>query len=69
MYQYRGYADRESYHRFEEALDGYEAFVGTIDEARADQTRWSAAQTDIAARYDAWRTAAAQVRTALERTS
>jgi len=66
IYQYRGYADRESYRRFEEALDGYEAFVGTIDAARADQTRWTAAQADVAARYDAWRGAAQQVREALE---
>lgn len=66
-YQYRGYADRESYQLFVVALGRYQALTETIDAARGDAARWSAEQPRVAAAYDAWRRAAEQVRAALAR--
>jgi hypothetical protein len=64
-HQYRGYADRESYQLFVVALDRYQAFTETVDAARGDAARWTAERPRVAAAYDAWRSAAAQVRAAL----
>jgi hypothetical protein len=66
-YEYRSYEDRESYRRFVAALDRYQAFVGAIDGARGDATRWTAQQPEINAQYDAWRAAADEARAALTR--
>lgn len=66
-YQYRGYADHESYRLFVVALDRYQALIEIIDAARGDAARWTAAQTQVAAAYDAWRRAAEQVGAALAR--
>ena len=66
-YEYRSYAERESYRRFIDALDRYQAFVGEIDAARGDAARWAAQQSEIVAQYDAWRAAAEQARAALAR--
>lgn len=68
-YQYRSYADRESYRLFVAALDRYQAFTEAIDAARGDATRWAAERPNIEARYGAWRDAAAEVRAALARGS
>ena len=66
-YQYRSYADRESYQRFVAALDRYQALVTAIDAARGDEARWAAARPQIAALQTAWRGAAEEARAALAR--
>ncbi len=66
-YQYRGYADRESYRRFAAALDRYQALTDAIDAARGDDARWAAERTRLGAPFEAWRAAADEVRRALAR--
>jgi hypothetical protein len=66
VYQYRSYADRESYRLFASALDRYQAFADAIDAARGDEARWAAERPSIEARYQAWQAAADQVRAALQ---
>jgi hypothetical protein len=68
-YQYRSYADRESYRLFEVALDRYQAFAEAIDGARGDQARWAAERATVEARHRAWVAAAADARAALDRGS
>ena len=64
-YQYRGYADRESYQRFAVALDRYQALTDAIDAARGDAVRWAAERSQLGAQHEAWRAAADEVRAAL----
>lgn len=66
-YQYRNYADRESYRAFGAALDRYQALVDAIDAARGDAGRWEAERTLLASQNAAWRAAAEEVRAALTR--
>jgi hypothetical protein len=66
-YQYRSYAERESYRQFVAALDRYEALVKVIDAARGDAARWNSERVKVAALNTAWQEVAQQTRTALER--
>jgi len=66
-YQYRSYAERESYQRFVAAVDRYQALSDAVDGARGDETRWAAERSQLPALLDAWRAAADQTRTALAR--
>lgn len=65
VYQYRDYADRDSYRHFVAALDRYQAMADAIDAARGDDARWNAEREALPGRADAWRAAAAQTRAAL----
>jgi len=64
-YQYRTYAERESYTLFVAALDRYQALSEAIDAARGDAARWSEERSRLAAQCAAWRAAAERVRAAL----
>jgi hypothetical protein len=64
-YQYRSYAERESYRRFTAALDRYQALTEAVDAARGDESRWAAERPRFAAQYEAWRAAAEAARAAL----
>ncbi len=64
-YQYRDDANRESYRRFIEALDRYQAMVDAIDAARGDDTRWRIERDALPAQSAAWRAAAEQTHAAL----
>jgi hypothetical protein len=64
-YQYRSYAERESYRRFTAALDRYQALTEAVDAARGDEARWAAERPRLADQYEAWRAAAEAARAAL----
>ena len=60
-YQYRSYAERESYRRFVAALDRYQALVEAIDAARGDEARWAAERARSRRhKCGAWRAAASR---------
>ncbi len=64
-YQYRSYAERESYRRFTAALDRYQALTEAVDAARGDESRWAAERPRLAVQYEAWCAAAEAARAAL----
>jgi hypothetical protein len=66
-YQYRSYAERESYRRFVTALDRYQALVETVDAARGDEARWAAERLKVVELNAAWRDAAQHAGDALDR--
>lgn len=66
-YQYRSYAERESYRRFVTALDRYQALIETVDAARGDEARWAAERFKLVELHVAWEDAAQQARAALDR--
>lgn len=65
--QFESYRERESYRQFLVLLERYEAFVQSIDAARADPARWEALQASLPASAAALQETATQVRAALAR--